>query len=172
MEPRLVESWGRKLTHLPRTSRRTNGSTQTFRRPSSAQTASNSANQRDSASSTARSSLENPGVYIPPHRNGIVAAETRYSKDALLDLYRNMQDAHTLSDGLEGLYVSGWDPNHANGASSAPWGRRDDHGKDQQHGAEVCWEREGATLPLGLVDMTDEERDVSFERQYKLKTLY
>lgn len=63
------------------------------------------------------------------------------------------------SDNLSDLYVGGFEPAATNGNSSAGWGRREEH-KDS-HGADVCWDRQAHLLPMGLQDMTDEERDVS-----------
>lgn len=135
--------------------RRSNGATQTFRRPSLATSISNSAHQRDG------SGTSSGGVYIPPHaaRNGALVEE-RYSKDQLLSLYREQKETNALSSNLSELYAGGWEPQITNGTSGSSWGRRDDHLKDAQPGADICWDHDGSVLPLGLVDMTDEEREV------------
>ncbi|KAG9811020.1 hypothetical protein KCU98_g21312, partial [Aureobasidium melanogenum] len=52
--------------------RRTNGATQTFRRPSVA-TSMMSSNARESTTGA------QPAVYVPPHRNGPAHSDTRYS---------------------------------------------------------------------------------------------
>jgi len=84
----------------------------------------------------------------------------RYSKDQLLDLYKAQQSAEGgLKEGLPGLYVSGWQPDVANGAASAGWGRPE-HSRDAQSGPDICWDRDGAVEPMGLADMDDEEREV------------
>lgn len=44
-----------------------------------------------------------------------------------------------------------------NGSSHGGWGRRDDK---ESAGPEICWDHEGSVLPLGLTEMTDEEREV------------
>lgn len=114
---------------------------------------SNNVQQRDA------SSASTGGVYIPPHatRNGTLA-EDRYTRDQLLLLFREQQEAQALSSGLPDLFASGWEPHIPNGAS--PWARRDEQARDAQPGADICWQQEGAVLPLGLMGMTDEEREV------------
>jgi PERQ amino acid-rich with GYF domain-containing protein len=143
-------------------SRRTNGATQTFRRPSVAPTTTNSAHQRDGSASQPRTSTDSPGVYIPPHlnasRNG-TASEHRYSKDQLLQLFKSQLESENDSDALSNLFVGGWEPNIANGNSSASWGRRDEP-KDT-HGADLCWDRGAQTVPLGLNGFSEDEKDVS-----------
>lgn len=105
------------------------------------------------------SSAQAPPRYVPPHRNGAVA-DTRYSKDQLLDLFRAQQSSESgLSDGLPGLYVGGWQPDISNGATSAGWGRTE-QSRDGQPGPDICWDRDGTVEPLGLGDMDDEEREV------------
>lgn len=105
----------------------------------------------------------NSGVYVPPHlqatRNGSLT-ETRYPKDQLLQLFRNQRDNADLSERLEGLYVGGWEPTIPNGVAAAGWGRRDDPSKDPQSGADICWEVDASVEPLGLDDLTEEERQV------------
>lgn len=94
-------------------------------------------------------------------RNGSLA-DARYSKDQLVDLFRSQQSLDGgLQDGLPGLYVGGWQPDMANGAVSAGWGRTD-HSRDAQPGPDVCWDRDGSIEPLGLAEMDDEEREVRF----------
>jgi len=144
-------------------SRRQNGATQTFRRTSAAVTTSNltSTITRDTSTSTQnRSSTEGApvGVYVPPHRNGTVT-ENRYSKDQMIDIYRNLQESGRLQDEMSELYVDGWEPDTTNGVPTSPWVRRDDQ-RDAQVGAEVCWERNSITMPLGLNGMTVEEEEI------------
>jgi PERQ amino acid-rich with GYF domain-containing protein len=145
--------------------RRANGATQTFRRPSHATTTSGSAPTAASRDASNLSNLHssNPGVYVPPHaqsgRNGS-AAEGRYSRPQLIQLFREQNDSEEIKDGLSHLFVGAWEPSITNGASSASWGRRDDT-KEGPSGVDLCWDRDGSVLPLGLTDMTDEEREVS-----------
>jgi PERQ amino acid-rich with GYF domain-containing protein len=141
--------------------RRTNGSTQTFRRSSHAPSLSGSTAHSASRESTAVTTGTS-GVYVPPHaqpgRNG--AADGRYSRDQLLQLYRTQRDYDELEDGLSSLSMSVWEPHATNGASSASWGRKDDHGREAQSGVEQCWDRNGNTEPLSLRELNDEEREV------------
>lgn len=145
--------------------RRANGATQTFRRPSHAPTLSGSTTQSTSrdASVPLTSSSANPGVYVPPHaqfgRNGS-SAEGRYSRDQLLQLFHAQRESEDTRDGMSSLYVGGWEPNVSNGTSSATWGRRDDPSREAQSGVDLCWDRDGSTLPMSLSDMTEEEKEV------------
>lgn len=144
----------RQANSIPHRPRRPNGATQTFRR-SSASTSMSSINQPQDPSSA-----QAPPRYVPPHRNGTVA-DTRYSKDQLLDLFKAQQMSEGgLRDGLPSLYVGGWQPDISNGSASAGWGRPE-HSRDGQPGPDICWDRDGTVEPLGLVDMDSEERDVS-----------
>lgn len=133
---------------VPR-SRRANGATQTFRRPSHATTLSNAASTNASS----------PGVYVPPHRNGTATAENRYPKDSILSLFR--QIPLDSDEGLSELYAGGWEPQATNGASGGAWGRSIEHGKENPPGPDVCWDREGNMQPMGLNEMTEEEKEVS-----------
>lgn len=146
-------------------SRRANGATQTFRRPSHAPTPSGSTAQsaiRD-ASGAPNTSSSNLGVYVPPHaqssRNGS-SGEGRYSRDQLLQLFRAQRESDEVRDGLSDLYVGPWEPNISNGTSGASWGRKDDHGRDSQSGVVLCWDKEGSIVPLSLSGMTEDEREV------------
>jgi len=82
--------------------------------------------------------------------------DTRYSKDQLLDIFRQQRDAGELDTNLSDLYV-GEGEALINGASTAKWGRRDENDDMAEN---VCWEKQGSILPLGLVDMTEDEREV------------
>lgn len=143
--------------------RRTNGATQTFRRPSHATTLSGSTTHSSSRDVSAPQSSSNPGVYVPPHaqpgRNGN-SGDGRYSRDQLAQLFRTQQDSGDLNDALSSLYMGAWEPHTTNGASGASWGRKEDHGREAQSGVDQCWDRDGSILPLSLADMTDDEKEV------------
>lgn len=150
--------------HLHR-SRRANGATQTFRRPSHATTPAASTAQsasRDPAA-THQSSSSNPAVYVPPHaqstRNGS-SVEGRYSRAQLLQLFRSQRDLDDIKHGLSDLFVGAWEPSISNGTSGTGWGRRDDHGREGQSGVDSCWDRDGAIEPLSLNEWTDDEKEV------------
>lgn len=153
-------------THAGHRARRTNGATQTFRRPSHATSLSGSTSQpapRDAPAPQTPST--SAGVYVPPHaqpgRNG-ASFEGRYSRDQLTQLFRIQQQAGDLNHGLSDLYMGAWEPHATNGAASASWGRKDDHGggREAPSGVDQCWDKDGAILPLSLTDMTDDEREV------------
>lgn len=102
-------------------------------------------------------------MYIPPHisasRNG-TASEHRYSKELLLQQYRSQSELEDSGVVPSSLFIGDWEPNITNGNPSASWGRRDEP-KDT-HGADLCWDRGAQTIPLGLTDFTEEEKDVRF----------
>ena len=108
-------------------------------------------------------------MYIPPHlnatRNG-AANDHRYSKDSLVQYFRSQQESETVLDGLSSLYVGGWEPTVANGASNSSWGRREEH--KESHNADLCWDRSAHMFPLNLHAMTDEEREVSKTRPRRI----
>lgn len=58
--------------------------------------------------------------------------------------------------------MPGWEPGAANGLSAGAWNRKDDQSKDHAPGPEVCWDKDGATAPLGLLDMSEDEKEVGF----------
>ena len=141
-------------------SRRPNGATQTFRRPSLATSLSNSTPPRDA--SAGQPLTPNAGVYVPPHvaNRNATTTETRLSRDALLQAFQVQKDANEFADGLSPLYVAEWTPNISNGVSSAIWGRKDEH-KDHPTAADVCWDRDGIQRPLGQTDMSSDEKEAS-----------
>ena len=150
------------LTISTSRARRPNGATQTFRRTSNAVNTSTAAPQNIE-------NLPNPAVssqpprYVPPHRNGTVS-DPRYSKNQLLDLYRQQQSAdESLQEDLQNLYIGGWQPNGQNGAPAAGWGRND-ASREQPPGPDVCWDDDGTYEPLALTEMDDEEREVGVYR--------
>jgi PERQ amino acid-rich with GYF domain-containing protein len=145
--------------------RRTNGATQTFRRPSHATSLSGSTAQSASRDVPASHLASNPGVYVPPHaqpgRNGSLA-EGRFSRDLLTQLFKTQRDSDDLTDGLSSLSMGAWEPHATNGVSGASWGRNHDHTRDMQSGVDQCWDRDGGIEPLSLRELTDEEREVCF----------
>lgn len=55
--------------------------------------------------------------------------------------------------------MGGWQPDTANGSASASWGKGE-HSREAQLGPDICWDRDGNTEPMGLIDMDEEEREV------------
>lgn len=89
--------------------------------------------------------------------------DTRYSKEQLLELFRSQQQLDGgLEDGLSDLYVGGWRPDGVNGSSASAWARGE-QSRDSQPGPDICWDADGAVEPLGLHEMDDDEREVSYE---------
>lgn len=141
-----------------------NGATQTFRRPS---VATNPSHNRET-SQTASATTPTAGAYIPPHmssnyqssmlRNG-AANEVRYSKDQLLNLYKAQRESGNLGKNVADYFVADWNPHVETSAVNGAWGKRDDH-RDTPSGPEVCWDHGGNVEPLGLIDMTDDEKEV------------
>ncbi|KAL4879103.1 hypothetical protein BJY04DRAFT_194245 [Aspergillus karnatakaensis] len=137
---------------------RMNGATQTFRRPS---VATNPSHIREPLSATTPTG----GAY-PTHmsstlsnvaRNG-APGDTRYSKEQLLDLYKAQRDTGILTKNVSDYFVADWNPHNEPASANGVWGKRDDH-KDNSTGPEVCWDHGGHVEPLGLVDMTDDEKE-------------
>ncbi|OCK84296.1 hypothetical protein K432DRAFT_378700 [Lepidopterella palustris CBS 459.81] len=148
-------------------SRRANGNTQTFRRSSHATTLSGSTLTGSSreGSASQNTSTSNTGVYVPPHvhssRNGS-SVESRYSKDQLMHIFKSQKDPDDINDGLSSLYVGTWEPHISNGTSSASWGRKEDLTKESQTGVDICWDHDGSSYPVGLNELTEEEKETFF----------
>ena len=64
-----------------------------------------------------------------------------------------------LNDDLQSIFLGGWQLEIANGGS-AGWGRTEAN-REGQPGPDICWEKDGTVEPLGLLEMDDEEREVS-----------
>lgn len=149
---------------LSRTRSRTNGATQTFRRPS---VATNFSQQKESSQPNNDLTPSSANVYVPPHmnsnyqssynRNGS-STESRYSKDQLLDLFRTQERNGFSSTDVNDLFVDGWSPGAVNGTSNGGWGKRDDN--KEAAGPEICWDPEGSVIPKAMQDMSEEEKEV------------
>ena len=143
---------------------RTNGATQTFRRPS---VATNIPQQKESGQANHISTPSSASIYVPPHlnssyqssygRNG-ASAESRYSKDQLLDLFRMQEKSGSSHTNVNDFFVDGWTPGAINGASNGGWGKRDDI--KEAAGPDICWDHEGSVNPMAMQEMTEEEREV------------
>lgn len=90
-------------------------------------------------------------------RNG-APSDSRYSKDQLLSFYKSQRDAGTLGKNVADYFVADWDPHGETPTVNGAWGQRDD--KDAPSGPEICWDHGGHVEPLGLTDMTDDEKEV------------
>lgn len=84
----------------------------------------------------------------------------RYSREDLLAIRNMQQDSRVQQPDVSTLFVSGWNPGHANGISSRGWGKpAESHVLPQE--PDMCWEAMGSTKPISLQEMTMEEREVS-----------
>ncbi|KAI9773026.1 MAG: hypothetical protein M1835_006210 [Candelina submexicana] len=149
---------------------RTNGATQTFRRPSLATNLSHSSqHQREGSLNQGPTGGSNSGVYLPPHLNlnyqtissrSGNAVDNRYSREQLLDLYKSQSESGDLSRNLSNLFVGGWEPKNVGGVNGGSWGRKDESAREAAPGPDVCWDHDGSVQPLALFDMTEEDREL------------
>lgn len=151
------------ILRICRSRARINGATQTFRRPS---VATSILHQRDGSQSI--NPTASSGVYVPPHlssnyqpsfpRNSSTV-DARYSKEQLLDLFRAHGESGGLYKNASEHLLEGWNPSAPSSAANGTWNRRGDY-KDGNSGPEICWDHEGSIQPLGLIDMSEEEKEV------------
>ncbi|MCJ1400360.1 hypothetical protein MMC11_003565 [Xylographa trunciseda] len=85
--------------------------------------------------------------------------DSRYSREQLLDIFRTQGDSGILFKSPSEHLIEGWNPNTSTAASNGAWNRRDDH-KDGSNGPEICWDYEGSIQPLGLLDVSEEEKEL------------
>lgn len=151
------------VTQTDRPRARAAGATQTFRRPSAASSLSQ---QRENGQ--INSTTPNTAVYVPPHLNSnyqssqnrnAPATDSRYSKDQLLDFFRANGEGSFHNKIVSDLFVGDWTPGPSSATTNDSWNRRDDH-KDGNYGPEICWDYDGSTHPLGLVEMDEDEKQV------------
>lgn len=57
-------------------------------------------------------------------------------------------------------FLGSWNPLEDSGATNGSWAKKEDQ-KESPPGPEVCWDHVGQYEPLGLIDMTDDEREVN-----------
>ena len=141
---------------------RANGATQTFRRSSTA----NNASQRESSQSgmgTMGSTTFQAGIQPPSHHTSNPRnssnVEDRYSKEQLFDLYRPQDENVTSNINMNDLFLE-WNPKTSNQIVNGGWGKADDQ-TDDVMGPDICWDKDGSSHPLGLLDMTEDEIQVS-----------
>ncbi|KAK3937016.1 hypothetical protein QBC46DRAFT_19818 [Diplogelasinospora grovesii] len=132
---------------------RSNG-TRTFRRQSTTpfnQSASaNDASQNSASDVPPLSANAQSTSFDPP-------GSLRYSKDELLEIYRNTSESAQLD--ATSLFVPSWNPSHVNGASSRPWGKSGESGHVPQDPT-ICWDANGTVRPIGLEEISPEEREM------------
>ena len=100
---------------------------------------------------------ENPATYQPSSLMYDQSTEFRYSKSQLLDIYRAQVESGATNGDISHLFENGWDPKQSNGANGrASWGKSSD-GRDAQ-GPNIAWEPRGDIQPIGLEEMSEEEK--------------
>ncbi len=90
-----------------------------------------------------------------------LSSEGRFSKNKLLDIYRSQQDTDQLGNDVTRLFMNNWNPAQSNGTNGRGWGKSNDT-RDQNYGPEVCWDQSGQVQPIGLEEMSEVERMVSY----------
>ncbi|KAK1143534.1 kinesin-like protein [Aspergillus melleus] len=142
---------------------RMNGATQTFRRPSVAINPSHSRDTSQPASATTPTagaySQQMPSNYPSSALRNGAGSDTRYSKEQLLNLYKAQRESGALNKNVADHFAADWNPRADTSPVNGAWGRREDS-KDNPSGPEVCWDHGGQMEPLGLVDMTDDEKEL------------
>jgi len=88
-------------------------------------------------------------------------SEARFSKNKLLEIYRTQQSSDESTVDVSRLFMSSWDPGHTNGTNGRGWGKGNE-ARDQTYGPEICWDQSGQVQPIGLEEMSDLEKSVSF----------
>jgi PERQ amino acid-rich with GYF domain-containing protein len=102
-------------------------------------------------------SAETPASYQQPNSTYEQSTDFRYSKSQLLDIYKAQVESGASNGDISHLLENSWDPKQSNGANGrAGWGKSND-GRDAQ-GPGICWESKGNVQPIGLEEMTEEEK--------------
>ncbi|KAM7186706.1 hypothetical protein V8F20_011278 [Naviculisporaceae sp. PSN 640] len=134
---------------------RSNG-TRTFRRPST--TPFNQNSSTNSADLSQHATADAPSI---PTNNQSASFETpgsfKYSKEELLEIYKHLHDSPQADAST--LYMPNWNPSQTNGTSARGWGKSGDSGPIPQDPT-VCWDHNGLVTPIGLDEMTPEEREL------------
>ena len=151
---------------------RHNGATQTFRRPSQIGTSTLSKDSSQQSAPTPTSA-----VYVPPHLNSnyqsygrnSTTGDCRYSKDQMLDFFRLQEETDILNGHLQNALSEGWIPGASNEHGRNEWTRRDE--KDLQNNPDICWTFDRLVQPIGLSDMTAEEKEVGLIPAFLRKPL-
>ncbi|CAK7236476.1 kinesin-like protein [Sporothrix bragantina] len=142
-----------------RDGRSANG-TLTFRRPSAAVVNQQSQTTLDASTPALPSVTESPAARpnLPAFDGSL-----RYSRDQLLDIFKGTpQTAIDVSN----LFVGGWSTTQVNGAPRG-WGKSSEGTIPQD--PTVCWDSNGNVAPIGLQQMTEEEKEVFADVNSTLK---
>ncbi|KAI1430648.1 hypothetical protein GGR50DRAFT_180648 [Xylaria sp. CBS 124048] len=82
----------------------------------------------------------------------------RYTREEMLAVL-NQQESRPQQPDVSTLFVSNWNPGHANGGASRGWGKTpDSHLLPQE--PDVCWDAQGSGKAIGMQEMTAEEREL------------
>lgn len=151
------------ICRRPRRENRAPNGTLTLRRTSA--TPHSNANAQNSAQGEATASAlnaESSASQTQQYSNlGVDSVgEARFSKDKLLELFRRQQTSEDVRPDVSKLYVNNWDPANTQSTNGRGWGKSTDT-RDQNYGPEVCWDTSGHMQPIGLEEMTEEEKEVS-----------
>ncbi|KAK0736307.1 hypothetical protein B0T21DRAFT_451101 [Apiosordaria backusii] len=133
---------------------RSNG-TRTFRRPSTTPFNQNSASNPADLLQSSVSDMPSYSTSSQPGY-GDTTGGAKYTKVELLDIYKNLPPAQMDASSL---FEPNWNPGHVNGShpSARQWGKSGDSGHTPQDPT-VCWDADGSVKPIGLEEMTEEER--------------
>ena len=82
-------------------------------------------------------------------------------------MFRSQAKSESFKDNVNDLLLDGWTPG-LDGTSDGGWGKRDDH-RDVM-GPEICWDPDGNTQPLALMEMSAEEKEVNHSLLYNFTT--
>ncbi|KAF4468222.1 gyf mpd2, partial [Fusarium albosuccineum] len=91
-------------------------------------------------------------THVPTPASTYEVPPARYTKEDLLDMFRLQK-----TDNASRLFASSWNPSQVNGHAPRGWGKTNDNHIPQEPGA--CWDDTGDTTPMGLQDMSSEEKE-------------
>lgn len=83
----------------------------------------------------------------------------RYSKDQLLELFKSTSGSQ---DDVTRLFMDGWNPGagNVNGSASRGWGKTPEYNTGPD--SDLCWNEGADQRPLGLQDMSADEKEVRY----------
>lgn len=114
--------------------------------------------------STAQSTPATDGAAVQAPPSAADAAPydgpLRYTREQLLEISRNSESAINVEE----LFVSGWVPAPVNGTSVRNWGKPNETHVPQD--PSVCWDTNGAVKPVGLQEMSQEEKEVGLRPSF------
>lgn len=139
-----------------RDGRSVNG-TMTFRRTATSATNPQSTSGSDAAAPSMAPTEPHTAQPPLPTFDGSL----RYSRDDLIDIYKGVS-----LGAVNELYVNGWDPTQTQSAQRG-WGKSSEGTIPQD--PTVCWEPNGSVRPVGIHEMTDQEKEMFLDVNSTLK---